>query len=299
MLRTVPLLLLSSFAHAVAPAPTIEIAPGILLPMVILGTGSGQKGNVSDATALWLGSTSGVGVDTAWKYGDEGEVAAGIAAAKKSRDSVFLETKIPCSTYKEAVANIATNLELLQMSQVDLLIMHFPSPCGLGNVADTWRAIEESFEAGGTKSIGVSNFAIADLEALKATAVHLPILNQCEMSVSFHDDATIAYCKSQNITYQAYSPLCGGFNGSSCTARGGKNVLTVPEVIAIAAVHNVSAAQVGLKFIVQQGHPLVTAVWNLDYMEEDLDLWSWGDLTAAEMTTLANVAPSIVEHIHV
>ena len=42
------------------------------------------------------------------------------------------------------------------------------------------------------------------------------------------------------------------------------------------------AAQVGLKWIVQQGHPLTTAIWNLPYMEEDLDLWSWGNLTAAE-----------------
>ena len=84
--------------------------------------------------------------------------------------------------------------------------------------------------------------------------------------------------------------LCGGFNGSSCTWHGGKNVMTVPQVKAIAAKHNVSAAQVGLKWIVQQGHPLTTAIWNLPYMEEDLDLWSWGNLTAAEMATLSAVA---------
>ena len=63
----------------------------------------------------------------------------------------------------------------------------------------------------------------------------------------------------------------------------------VPEVQAVAATHNVSAAQVALKWIVQRGHPLATSVWNPEYMAEDLDLWSWGDLSAAEMSTLDGV----------
>jgi len=81
----------------------------------------------------------------------------------------------------------------------------------------------------------------------------------------------------------AYSPLCGGPNGSSCKHGG---VLTLPEVQAVAMAHNVSAAQVALKWIVQQGHPLATAVWREDYMHQDLDLWSWGDLSAGEMALL-------------
>lgn len=115
-----------------------------------------------------------------------------------------------------------------------------------------------------------------------------PPKKRCELSVSYHDDATIAYCKQQGIVYQSFSPLCGGFNGSSCSMRGGKNVLTVPQVQQIAAAHSVVAAQVGLKWIVQQGLPLTTAVWRQDYMVEDLDLWSF-NLTAAEMATLSSV----------
>jgi len=66
---------------------------------VVLGTGSGQKGNVSDAVRMWLGETAGVGIDTAWDYHDEPMVAAGVAASGKPRSAVFLETKIPCGTY--------------------------------------------------------------------------------------------------------------------------------------------------------------------------------------------------------
>jgi diketogulonate reductase-like aldo/keto reductase len=99
----------------------------------------------------------------------------------------------------------------------------------------------------------------------------------------------MAYCATQGIVYQSFSPLCGGFNGSSCTWNGGKNVMTLPDVIQIAGVHNVSSAQIGLKWVVQQGYPLATAIWNLPYMQEDLDLWSWGNLSDAEMKTLSQI----------
>jgi 2,5-diketo-D-gluconate reductase A len=138
---------------------------------------------------------------------------------------------------------------------------------------------------------GVSHFKQDNFEQLKAAgATVVPALNQAELSVVFHDDATIKYCREHGIVYQSYSPLCGGANGSSCTRSGGKNVMTVPEVIAIAKVHGVSPAQIGLKWIVQQGLPLATAIWRLDYMKEDLDLWSWGNLTTAEMAQLSAVA---------
>ena len=66
-------------------------------------------------------------------------------------------------------------------------------------------------------------------------------------------------------------------------------MLTIPEVIDIAASHNVSPAQIGLKWVAQQGLPMTTAVWRQDYMKEDLDLWSWGDLTDDEMKKLSNL----------
>ena len=78
----------------------------------------------------------------------------------------------------------------------------------------------------------------------------------------------------------------GGSNGSSCQHG---SVMTIPEVISIAAKHNVSTAQIALKWLVQQGRPLATAVAREDYDKEDLDLWSWGNLTSDEMATLSKV----------
>eukprot|EP00041_Stephanoeca_diplocostata_P011812 m.195587 g.195587 ORF g.195587 m.195587 type:complete len:304 (+) comp18680_c0_seq2:69-980(+) len=270
-------------------APVVNLAPGVDLPMVGMGTGSGQHGDVANATALWLGQTNGVLIDTAYDYEDEASIATGITLSGAPRSQIFLETKIPCSSYTTAKRNIQDNLDQLQMKAVDLTLIHFNRCMPGSSVAETWKALEEAQAAGMTRSIGVSHFLQADIEELMKTATTKPVLNQCELSVSYHDDATMEYCRAKGIVYQAFSPLCGGFNGSSCSARGGKNVLTVPEVKAIALAHNVSAAQVGLKWIVQQGYPLVTAIWNVDYMNEDLDLWSWGNLTQTEMKTLSSV----------
>ena len=93
------------------------------------------------------------------------------------------------------------------------------------------------------------------------------------------------YCNSNKITYMSYSPLCGGPNGSSCQHG---SVMDIPVVQQISKMHNVSSAQIALKWIVQQGIPLATAVANEQYAREDLDLWSWGDLSADEMKKLAD-----------
>merc|ERR1712032_233464 len=106
-------------------------------------------------------------------------------------------------------------------------------------------------------------------------------------SVKYHNDELIQYAAAKGIVHMSYSPLCGGFNGSSCTHG---NVLSLPELKAIGQQHGVSSAQVALKWIIQSGHPLATAVWNPEYMAEDLDLWSWGNLTADEMNRLDALA---------
>ena len=107
-----------------------------------------------------------------------------------------------------------------------------------------------------SRALGVSNFDQSQLQALAKTAIHKPSLLQSKLSVVHHDDSMIEYCRKNDIVYQSYSPLCGGFNGSSCSWRGGSNVMTVPAVEQIAKSHRKSAAQIGLRWIVQQGLPL-------------------------------------------
>ena len=216
-------------------------------PFVSLGTGSGMRHegvDVANATALRI-AAGGTGIDTAYIYRTR-ENWAGIAAAGVDPSSLWLTTKIPCSSTAAAKKNIEADLQQLGVDSVDLILPHFPEEshvgCAGGSTADTWKALEAALAAGQTRQIGVSNFVVSDLEKLQLTAKSWPpALNQNSLSVGYHDDDTIAYCKKEGITYMAYSPLCGGPNGSSC--RHG-SVLSVPEVQAVAATHNVSAAQV-------------------------------------------------------
>ena len=266
-------------------ATAIPHVPGLGLPLVSLGTGSGMHADVAAATELWV-KVGGIAIDTAYVYGDEDAIAEGLANAGVPAWSMYITTKIPCSTYADAKAHIASNLKDLKVSVVNLTLIHNPRCQGAASVAATWRALEEAKAAGQSVEIGVSNFVESDFETLKRTAtVWPPVLNQCSMSVGYHDDATIKYCNSNKITYMSYSPLCGGPNGSSCQHG---SVMDIPVVQQISKVHNVSSAQIALKWIVQQGIPLATAVANEQYAREDLDLWSWGDLSADEMKKLAD-----------
>ena len=142
-------------------------------------------------------------------------------------------------------------------------------------VAATWQGLEQALAEGKTKAIGVSNMNHTDLALLLQTAKVVPAVNQCELSIGAHDDATIAFCQAHNIQYEAYSPLKAG-------------EMKLPAVTAIAAAHGKSGAQVVLRWIVQQGHLLATSADNAGYDKEDLDLFSWS-LTDADMATLSAI----------
>ena len=271
---------------AVAAIPSVLLSGGGRLPLVSLGTGSGQHADVATATGLWI-RNGGRAIDTAHDYMDQGAVRKGIASSGVPASSLFLTTKISCGTYDKASRQIADNLRQLGVPTVNLTLIHFDYCDAGGSLESTWKALEDAKADGKTRAIGVSNFSPADLQKLKRQArVWPPAINQCSLSIGFHDDATIKYCDEQSIVYMGYSPLCGGVNGSSCTHGG---VMSLPQVKAVAAAHSVSPAQVALKWIVQQGRPLATAVARADYIKEDLDLWSWGNLTDMEMKTLSAI----------
>lgn len=123
-----------------------------------------------------------------------------------------------------------------------------------------------------------------------------PAVNQCGHSIGHHtqnqtvgtlkagyaggDDETLEFCQKKGIQYSAYTPL-GGLSGL--------DIFKNPTVIGVATTHNVSAAQVALKWLVQRNITVVTAADNPAYIAEDMDLFSWGELTAVEMATLAAV----------
>ena len=157
--------------------------------------------------------------------------------------------QIPVGANASAVAaTIDYDLQQLMVEYVDLLLIHTPGK-DPAQIATTWAAMEAALAAKKARAIGVSNFVSSTLTALLKTAKVVPAVNQISLSVGKVDKATVAFCKGKKITVEAYSPL----------GHTGAPVMKNPAVVAIAAAHSKSAAAVALKYIVQSGHPFVTA----------------------------------------
>ena len=289
---------LASIAGTPAPpaAPTVEIAPGVHMPMVNLG--------LTNHTG-WL-TIGGRGVDTALVYGDKAQRETGRAVAESTlpRSEIFVTTKIPCcpaGNWLRAAGSseikcdalghntsnhIAHDLDMLGLDYVDLMLLHWPCD-SFNETLATYTEMEKMVAAGTAKAIGISNFNASMVDRIVASAKIKPAVNQCGFSIAGHtvdtwgrDDKTVKACKRHGIQFEAYSPL-GGW------AKGGTGrVLNDPTVNAIAKAHNKSSAQVALRWVVQQDIVVVTETDKIAHETSDLALFDWS-LTEIEMAKLA------------
>lgn len=281
--------------------PLIPIAPGVLMPYINMG-GTAKSPDHPDAYSnysLFL-ALGGRGLDAALTYGEplQRQVARAVKESGIPREDIFVTSKIPCcpgeagediwcsdARYNGSVAD-SIQLDIDQLGSIDLMLLHWPCHTVEATLA-RYAEMEAALAAGKTRAIGVSNFNASLLEALAQVAKTPPAVNQCGYSIGAHDsfhhpelggtDKTVAYCKEHNITYAAYSPL-GGLDGL--------HILTDPTVVAVAASHGVSPAQVCLRWLVQQGIQAVTAAHDKTYIAEDIDVFSF-NLTADEMQLLS------------
>jgi len=254
---------------AAASIPTKEVAPGVNLPYVSIGTWTeGTKKedlNVSAIINNWL-DLGNVGIDTAWIYFTQKDISKALAARGADRSKLFITSKIPTCLGSLATRKfIESNLKSLNTDYIDLLLIHAPGLPLLG-CDSTWKVMEEYHAKGALKALGVSNWGPKSFEKLKYTVK--PAVNQIEFSVFSHDDQTEQYCKENNITIMAWSPL-------GDPSRTHRSVFSDPTVTTIAHKNNVSQAQVALRWILQKGHPLAVLSTNKDHQANDADLFSF------------------------
>ena len=261
--------------------PTFEIAPGVIMPAMNLGHTDDGSGD-SSSVELWI-SLGGRGIDTAYDYFNQAQVAAGInesiAKGTVTREDLFITTKISPKICTRAAALAAVQEDIKELGLTpDLVLHHFPCEHhhARGSNVEVWKGLQDALQQGLTRSIGVSNYVASDLAPVLAAGGKPPALNQCQMSIGSHDDATIAFCKSHNITYEAYSPL-RHLN------------LTDPRLTLVATAHKVQSAQVALRWINQQGVVLATSPGsNREYVSEDLAIDGF-TLTDDEMASLSKI----------
>ena len=270
---------------------TVALNNGIVMPTMNLGTCCGSEPKVG--LTPWL-AAGGVGIDTAYDYHDQQDFANIIhSPSAPPRSDLFITTKIPavfgnssdCDADPMIAVNyIKENLRELGIAQADLALVHRPcqphqtkDPTAANNAL--WKGMQMAMAQNLTLAIGVSNYEKADLEALDQTGA-VPAVNQCDMSVTKHDDETIAYCQANGIVYEAYFAMKG------CPFDNA-------EAKSIAAKHNVSVSQVCLRYILDRGAAIACGT-GADpssvgpYASENLDIYGF-QLTDDEVATLGKI----------
>lgn len=218
---------------------------GVEIPAVGFGTWQLTEG-VHEVIehALQAGYTH---IDTAAVYKNEQEIGEAIKKNGIDRSSLFITSKVWNNDrgYDNTLRAFETSLSRLQMDYLDLYLIHWPANPTRENAqqenADTWRALEELYQAGKVKAIGLSNFLKHHIEAVLDNATIKPMVNQLEIHPGYLQTETVDYCKKQEIVVEAWSPIGSG------------RLLQNESLLAIASSYGVSVATLCLQFLLQEG----------------------------------------------
>lgn len=252
-------------APASSPIPTLTLPTGSPIPVLGFGTYKVAPEDTYDAVsrALEVGYRH---IDTAQMYGNEAEVGAALEASGIAREDLFVTTKVDNSNHEpeRAAASIRRSLEDLRTDYVDLLLVHWPLPTLYGgDVALPWPALEDAYNAGGTRAIGLSNYEREHVEAVRAIATVPPHVLQVESHPFFPNADLRAYAQGLAMVFEAWSPL----------ARG--RAVTDPTLIEIGAHLGVGPTQVALRWALDRGHVVFPKTLSPARMAANFDVFSF------------------------
>ncbi|MGZ7884370.1 aldo/keto reductase [Limosilactobacillus ingluviei] len=223
-------------------------------------------------------------IDTAKVYENEVGVGQGIKAAGVPREELFVTSKLWNTDrgYEATKAAFQASLDRLGLDYLDLYLIHWPANekqfgADAAKInAETWRAMEELYEAGKIRAIGLSNFMPHHVAELLKTAKIKPMVDQIEVHPGWTHAEEIKKLQAMDIVVEAWGPLGGQ----------GATVLVDPTMQKIAAAHGKSTAQVSLRWILQQGVvPLPKSV-HVDRLKQNMELFDF-ELSNEEMQTIA------------
>src|SRR5438552_2489996 len=244
------------------------LADGNEMPMIGLGVWQVPNGPQCVNAVRWALELGYRHIDTAQAYGNEESVGRGLRESGVSRDDVFITTKF-YPAHRDPAAQAEQSLKLLGVDHVDLYIVHWPQ----GGPTWAWPGMERARELGHTRSIGVSNFNVGELEALFAVATVPPVVDQVQFSPFKYRRALLEACQQRNVALEAYSPLGTGRN------------LSNPTVRRVAQRVGRTPAQVLLRWCLQHGLPAIAKSTHRERIEENLRIFdfSLSDQDMAEL----------------
>ena len=256
---------------------------GVTIPKIGFGTwqvAEGEEAYNSVTYALKVGYRH---IDTAHAYGNEASVGKAIADSGIDRKDIFVTTKLPShiKDYQGTMQHFNQSLTSLGLEYIDLYLIHAPWPwsdigtdCTQGNI-QAWKAMIELYNAGKIRSIGVSNFHPADMQALIDATGVVPMVNQIRYFIGNTQPAIVDYCNQHKILIQAYSPLATG------------EIVNNEQLQPLAQKYGVTVAKICLRYCLQKGTLPLPKSTNEGRIAQNLEL----DFTIdqADMTFLDNI----------
>ena len=242
---------------------------GVEIPAIAFGTYKAADGKSADVirAAIEAGYRY---FDTASFYGTETYLAQAVRESGISRDEIFIASKLwkTDMVYENVKSAFERSLDKLNTDYLDLYLIHWPLPDPEYKDwkqldKETWRAMEELYQAGKVRAIGLSNFLPHHIDNILEDCTVRPAVDQIEYHPGYSQEAAVQYCKERNILVQAWSPI------------GRQRVLEEPLVLELAGKYAVSPAQICLKFAVQRGIIPLPKSSSVERMKENLDLYSF------------------------
>lgn len=255
---------------------------GVEIPAIAFGTYKAADGKSADVirTAIRAGYRY---FDTASFYGTEKYLAEAVRESGIPRRDFFIASKLWKDEmgYENVKGAFERTLGNLGTDYLDLYLIHWPRPeAGYKEWRqldkETWKAMEELYEAGRVRAIGLSNFLPHHIENILEDCTVKPAVDQIEYHPGYSQEAAVSYCQERGILVQAWSPV------------GRRRVLEEPLVKELAVKYGVSPAQICLKFAVQRGIVPLPKSSSEERMKENLELYSF-DLEQDDIWRLATM----------
>lgn len=213
-------------------------------------------------------------IDTAESYMNEEAVGRGLKRSGVARDELFITTKlwIQSNGYEGILKAFERSLNRLQLDYLDLYLIHQP----LGDVYGEWRAMEELYQQGKIRAIGVSNFQPDRIMDLMVHNKIAPAVNQIEVNPFQQQITAQKFFQDNNVAVEAWAPF----------AEGKNHIFQNEILLSIAAKHNKSVAQVILRWVVQRGIIALAKSTRKERMLENISVFDF-ELSAEDMAAIA------------
>ena len=215
-------------------------------------------------------------IDTARIYGNEAGVGRVLGRDDVDRDDVFVTTKVWNDDHRDVPAAFDASMQRLGLEVLDLYLIHWPAPQQDGYV-DAWRAMLDLQREGRVRSVGVCNFQVPHLQRLLDETGVLPSVNQIELSPYLQQRELRAFHAEHGIVTEAWSPLA---------VRAG--LLEDPVVVELAAKHEVTPAQLVLRWHVELGNVVLTRSVTPARIGENIEIFGFS-LGEDELDVLAKL----------